>query len=100
MTTRARVLLTNDDGVDARGLRALHAALVDYGFDVLVVAPVQNQSGVSRSASYRRPVVIEPLNRPGVFACHGTPVDWLIDAAGIAIAQLAWSARERRREPA
>src|SRR4051812_34312532 len=31
---------------------------------------------------------------------HGAPVDWLIDAAGIAIAQLAWSARERRREPA
>jgi 5'-nucleotidase len=73
--TDARILLTNDDGVHARGLRALHAALVDYGFDVLVVAPVENQSGVSRSASYRRPVLLEPLNRPGLYACHGTPVD-------------------------
>jgi VanZ family protein len=26
---------------------------------------------------------------------HGSPVDWCIDAAGVAIAQLAWSARER-----
>jgi 5'-nucleotidase len=75
MTNAGRVLLTNDDGIHARGLHALNAALVDYGFDVLVVAPVENQSGVSHSASYRRPVVVEPLSQPDVFACHGTPVD-------------------------
>lgn len=75
MTNARRVLLTNDDGVQARGLRALNAALAGYGFDVLVVAPVENQSGVSRSASYRGPVMLEPFNEPDLFACHGTPVD-------------------------
>jgi 5'-nucleotidase len=75
MTNARRVLLTNDDGVKARGLHALKTALVDYGFDVLVVAPAENQSGVSRSATYRGPVVLERLNQAGRFACHGTPVD-------------------------
>jgi 5'-nucleotidase len=75
MTNARRVLLTNDDGIQARGLQALITALVDNDFDVLVVAPVDNQSGMSRSASYRGPVMLEPLNEPGLLACHGTPVD-------------------------
>jgi 5'-nucleotidase len=70
-----RVLLTNDDGVNARGMRALHAALVEYGLEVLVVAPAENQSGVSRRATYDKPVQLEPLEEPSLFACHGTPVD-------------------------
>jgi 5'-nucleotidase len=40
-----RILVTNDDGVDARGLRVLALALVADGHDVLVVAPTDDRSG-------------------------------------------------------
>lgn len=40
-----RLLVTNDDGIDAPGLHALAAALAEAGYDVLVVAPDRNHSG-------------------------------------------------------
>ena len=40
-----RVLITNDDGVEAPGLRSLARAFVDAGHDVLVVAPDGEHSG-------------------------------------------------------
>ena len=43
------VLLTNDDGIRARGLRALYAALMEAGHTVFVVAPMRQQSGVGHS---------------------------------------------------
>lgn len=48
-----RILLTNDDGIDEPGLRALHEALSELG-DVVTVAPAKNQSAVGRSLSYGR----------------------------------------------
>lgn len=47
------ILLTNDDGIDAPGIRALADALEGIG-DVTVVAPANNQSAVGRSLSYGR----------------------------------------------
>ncbi|NMO51589.1 5'/3'-nucleotidase SurE [Actinoplanes sp. TBRC 11911] len=44
-----RVLVTNDDGVDAPGLAALASAASDAGFDVVVAAPREEQSGMSAS---------------------------------------------------
>ncbi|WP_243229694.1 5'/3'-nucleotidase SurE [Microbacterium sp. CIAB417] len=44
-----RVLVTNDDGIDAPGLHALAAAAVDAGFDVVVAAPATQSSGSSAS---------------------------------------------------
>ncbi|MEV6286978.1 5'/3'-nucleotidase SurE [Kribbella sp. NPDC051770] len=41
-----RVLITNDDGYQARGIRALGSALASAGYDVLAVAPLDDQSGV------------------------------------------------------
>ncbi|MGV1048823.1 MAG: 5'/3'-nucleotidase SurE [Solirubrobacterales bacterium] len=70
------IVLTNDDGVMADGLRALHRAMLDRGLDVVVVAPTQNRSGVSRNASYSRPVSLTPVDgNDRVLACSGTPVD-------------------------
>ena len=43
-----RILLTNDDGIDAGGLHALAAALRPLG-EVTVAAPATNQTGVSRA---------------------------------------------------
>lgn len=71
-----RVLLTNDDGVEAEGLRALRRALVGEGFAVVTVAPDGNRSGLARACTPRHPVTVRPV--PGdaaTFACDGTPVD-------------------------
>ncbi|MFB6172925.1 MAG: 5'/3'-nucleotidase SurE [Haloarculaceae archaeon] len=50
-----QILLTNDDGIDAPGLDALHEALARVG-DVTVVAPAVDHSGIGRVLSYGRPV--------------------------------------------
>src|SRR5688572_27496371 len=42
-----RVLITNDDGVDAPGLRSLARAAVAAGLDTVVAAPLREQSGMS-----------------------------------------------------
>lgn len=44
-----RILVTNDDGVDAPGLHALASAAAEAGFDVVVAAPREEQSGMSAS---------------------------------------------------
>ncbi|MBS1843046.1 MAG: 5'/3'-nucleotidase SurE [Actinobacteria bacterium] len=70
------ILLTNDDGVMATGLRTLHRAMLRRGLDVLVVAPSENRSGVSRNATYGTPVTLTPVDGDErVLACSGTPVD-------------------------
>lgn len=47
--TGQRVLVTNDDGIDAKGIRVLTAALVDHGYEPLVVAPNRDYSGAAGS---------------------------------------------------
>ena len=53
-----RILLTNDDGFDAPGLRALQQALERLG-QADIVAPVTEQSGVSHSITYLKPLTAE-----------------------------------------
>ncbi len=51
-----RVLLTNDDGIEAAGLQALRRALLELpGVDVAVIAPDGNRSAMARSITTRRP---------------------------------------------
>jgi 5'-nucleotidase len=67
-----RLLLTNDDGIDAAGLHALLNAV--RGLDEpVVVAPVGPQSGVSHAVTTGTAVRVEP--RGNGFAVHGTPAD-------------------------
>src|SRR4051795_10010855 len=68
-----RLLLTNDDGIDAAGLQALANAVHRIGGSV-IVAPAGPQSGVSHRVTWHEGVRIEPLaqNR---YAVHGTPAD-------------------------
>lgn len=73
-----RVVVTNDDGIAAEGLHTLTRALAATAVPAAVVAPAENRSGVSRAASYGRPVVVEPLPDVGGiahFSCGGLPVD-------------------------
>jgi len=55
-----RILLTNDDGVFAPGLRALRKELVRLG-EVSVVAPILEQSGVGHSITLLSPLVSKPI---------------------------------------
>jgi 5'/3'-nucleotidase len=73
---RPLILLTNDDGIEAQGLKDLHDGLRKSG-RVYVVAPAVNQSAASHSFSLRKPIKVWRL-RPRWFAVHGTPTDCLL----------------------
>lgn len=64
-------LLTNDDGIDAPGLSALHQAMAGRG---VIVAPLQHHSGCSHQVTTHRPLQVEQRT-PIKFAVDGTPVD-------------------------
>ena len=74
----AKVLATNDDGVAARGFAALVDRLERERVPTVGLAPDGNRSGVSRHATFKRPVRV--VRRPGegengLYACDGMPVD-------------------------
>lgn len=68
-----RILVTNDDGVHAEGLKRLVDALAPLG-EITVVAPIQEATGIGHAISLRRPLRLETIG-PGVFAVDGTPTD-------------------------
>jgi 5'-nucleotidase len=68
-----RFLLTNDDGIDAPGLAALAQAVDGLG-EILVIAPVEEQSGCSHKATTSSPMKLEQRG-PRQFALNGTPAD-------------------------
>jgi 5'-nucleotidase len=80
-----RVLLTNDDGIEAEGLQALRRALVEIDdVELAVIAPDQNQSATARSITTRRPLWVEEVPFPDGtvgYATDGTPVDCVRFAA-------------------
>src|SRR5436189_4622105 len=67
------VLITNDDGVLAPGIRALADGLRDFA-DVVVAAPDRERSAASHSISLDRPLRVDEVE-PGTYAIDGTPVD-------------------------
>lgn len=69
-----RVLLTNDDGIDAPGLELLARAAQEIAHEVWIVAPAQDQSGVANAFSARGPVRITH-KAPRRIAVGGTPTD-------------------------
>jgi len=76
-----RILITNDDGVRAPGLRALIRSLQEVG-ELRVIAPEREQSAVGHAVTLHKPLRLMPVELPGingeVFACNGTPADCVI----------------------
>jgi 5'-nucleotidase len=74
-----RVLLTNDDGIEAEGLQALRRALLDVpGIELAVIAPDGNRSAFARMITTRRPLWVQEVpfeDGTTGFATDGTPVD-------------------------
>ncbi|MAD00682.1 5'/3'-nucleotidase SurE [Pseudomonas abyssi] len=68
-----RILIANDDGVLAPGIKALHGALADYA-DCVVVAPAEDRSGASSALSLDRPLRPFTLEN-GYIGVNGTPTD-------------------------
>lgn len=72
-----QILLANDDGIHAPGLRALYNELKQLG-SVEVVAPAIEQSGVGHTVTYRSPLQVEEVFDHGEhfgWAVHGSPAD-------------------------
>jgi 5'-nucleotidase len=71
-----RILLTNDDGYLARGLKAVRDELRKAG-EVTVVAPEREQSGVSSSLTLYQPILVREHDFDGVrtISVAGTPAD-------------------------
>ena len=74
-----KVLLTNDDGIQASGLNVLRRALLEVpGVDLAVIAPNSNRSATARSITTRQPLWVEEIefeDGSTGFATDGTPVD-------------------------
>ena len=78
-----RILITNDDGINAPGLVVLEGiarAIAGAGGEVWTVAPAFEQSGVGHCISYTHPTMIAELG-PRRFAAEGSPADCVL--AGI-----------------
>ncbi|EZH83746.1 5'/3'-nucleotidase SurE [Aeromonas hydrophila] len=69
-----RILVSNDDGVHAEGIRALSEALAACG-EVIVVAPERNRSGASHSLTLEVPLRVTRIAETGYHAVKGTPTD-------------------------
>ena len=82
-----RIIVTNDDGIYAVGIRELALALAGKGHELLIAAPEENMSCVSHSLTLRRPLharrtSIEGLESVLAYAVDGTPSDCVRLALG------------------
>lgn len=77
MTSRPYILISNDDGIHAPGIKHLWNCLKDFA-DVIVVAPDREQSAVGLSITLRQPLHLETYrweNNESIYAINGTPAD-------------------------
>ena len=75
-----RILVTNDDGINAEGLDVCEQIARALSDDVWVVAPEYDQSGVAHSLSINDPLRLRSIG-PRRFAVKGTPTDCVIMGA-------------------
>ena len=81
------ILLTNDDGLYAPGLRALLEVMEEFG-KVILISTVEGMSGMSQALTVKTPLRVKLLEETGsrkVYACNGTPTD----SIKLAVNQLA-----------
>jgi 5'-nucleotidase len=71
---KARILLSNDDGIDAPGIKVLERIARSLSKDVWTVAPEREQSGAGHSLTLRQPLRLRKLSSRR-FAVDGTPTD-------------------------
>ncbi|OXS18978.1 stationary phase survival protein SurE, partial [Pseudomonas fluorescens] len=75
-----RILITNDDGINAPGLAALHEIATELAGpdgEVWTVAPAFEQSGVGHCISYTHPMMVSKMGERR-FAAEGSPADCVL----------------------
>ncbi len=77
-----RILLTNDDGINAPGLAVLETIARTLSDDIWVVAPAEEQSGAGHSLTLSRPVRVRKHDGRR-FSVSGTPTDAVMMALGV-----------------
>ncbi len=72
-----RILITNDDGIGAEGIRALAQAAIERGHEVLISAPASQCSANSQHINISHPLLVRQVQWEGAtaFAVEGTPCD-------------------------
>jgi 5'-nucleotidase len=70
-----RILLTNDDGIDAPGMAVLIDIAQELSDDVWVIAPEHDKSGTGQSLSLHHPLRCQPRGGKNCWAVSGTPAD-------------------------
>ncbi len=72
-----RIMLVNDDGYKADGIRTLARRLIACGHEVTVCAPAEERSGASHSFSFGRHITAEPFAEDDIsgYAISGSPAD-------------------------
>lgn len=68
-----RILLSNDDGVHAKGIRTFAAALSEFA-QVIIVAPDRNRSGASNSLTLEQALRVDEIDT-NIYSVQGTPTD-------------------------
>ena len=71
------IFLTNDDGVDAKGLHSIIESVRELG-QVVVIAPERPHSGMAHAITMYSPLYLRPVRKEPdleIYACSGTPVD-------------------------
>ncbi len=79
-----RILITNDDGINAPGLAALHNIASDIAGrdgEVWTIAPAFEQSGVAHCISYTKPMMVAEFD-PFRYSVEGSPADCVLAALG------------------
>jgi 5'-nucleotidase len=74
-----RILLVNDDGIAAPGIRTLQKALIQAGHQIILVAPDSERSAASHSITLRKDIQAQMI-APEEWAISGTPVDCVVIA--------------------
>jgi len=71
------ILLTNDDGLYANGLKTLFEVMEEFG-KVVMISTIESQSGMSQALTVKTPLrvkLLEENDKHRVYACNGTPTD-------------------------
>lgn len=75
--SKARVLISNDDGINAPGLKVLERAVRGLAKEVIVVAPETENSGAGHALTLQRPLRIRNISK-NRYAVDGTPTDCVL----------------------
>lgn len=69
-----KILVTNDDGIDAPGIHALEHALQQAGHETITIAPLHQHSECSHQINTHKKLKLEPLGK-NRFSLNGSPAD-------------------------